>query len=170
MSTPFAVGQKLTAAALDSAVMSSAKHQKAVSSTSVTTTSTTYTTTVSGGSNLSVVVTTGSEGLLRVGNFGQIGNSTAGQYAFQGFEIRTGATVGSGTIIGATMAGGVVDTQSVGVRAYATASDFVQAGFVFQFDASDGVAPNTTYNIQTFYRVQANTGTFQYRILWAEGA
>jgi hypothetical protein len=117
--------------------------------TSGSTTSTTYTATLTGGTTCSFSFVAPPSGQVMVHNTTNLSNSlTSG--VLMSFEIRTGAVVGSGTVVQA--ADDQNSNQSSGVAGVgnrATVSTPVT-----------GLTPGATYNIRQMFRVSAGTGTY----------
>lgn len=82
------------------------------------------------------------------------GTSTAGAYVFLDFEIKTGATIGSGST-----ARGPNDLTS-SVFQSSTAS---QQGTLAPSDLVTGLTPGAAYNAALVYRASAGTGAFNRR-------
>jgi hypothetical protein len=82
------------------------------------------------------------------------GTATAAGYVFLDFEVKTGATVGSGTIV---RAGGDLTAS---VFQSSTAS---QQGTLITDDVVTGLTPGAAYNATLIYRSSAGTGSFNRR-------
>lgn len=82
------------------------------------------------------------------------GTTTAGAYSFMDFEVKTGATIGSGTIVRA------VNDVTSSVFQSSTAS---QQGTLAPSDLVTGLTPGAQYNAALVYRVTAGTGAFNRR-------
>lgn len=81
-------------------------------------------------------------------------NSTANAYTLVDFEVRTGSTVGSGSVIRAGDENTCSQFQSTAINA---AGQHETAGIM------TGLSPGSSYNACLVYRVSAGTGTFNRR-------
>jgi hypothetical protein len=77
-----------------------------------------------------------------------LSNATAGAFTLMSFEVRTGSTVGSGTVVQAA-----ADTVTIQGNATTEAS----SGTWYPVT---GLTPGSTYNVRPMYRVGSGTGTF----------
>jgi hypothetical protein len=82
------------------------------------------------------------------------GTTTAGAYSFLDFEIKTGSTIGSGSVVRA------VNDVTSSVFQSSTAS---QQGPLNITDLVTGLTPGAAYNAALVYRVSAGTGAFNRR-------
>lgn len=122
----------------------------AAQAASGTTTSTTFTATLTGGTTCSTTFVAPPSGRVMVHNTANLSNSTTSG-VLMGFEIRTGAVVGSGTVVVAAdddEANSGSGVASVGRRSTVTTPIL------------SGLTPGATYNIRQMFRVSAGTGTF----------
>lgn len=115
--------------------------------TSGTTTSTSYTATLTGGTTCGVAFIAPPSGLVLVHFSASLLNSGA-NFSIMSFEVRTGGSVGSGTVFLAAD-----DSRIVG---------YVGTG---QLDLGrtlpvSGLTAGSTYNARQMFRVTAGTGTF----------
>jgi hypothetical protein len=79
-----------------------------------------------------------------------VSNSSATAFTLISFEIRTGSTVGSGTVI-------VAASDNVTIQHSGTTAEESKSTF-YPLDAGQ-LQPNTQYNIRLMYRVSGTTGT-----------
>ncbi len=117
--------------------------------TSGTTTSTTYTATLTGGVACGVVFVAPTSGRVTVLNSSRIINNGANA-TYCGFSLRTGGTIGSGTVV---MAEG--DNRAIG---HEQATNTLDRMTVSQLVT--GLTPGATYNVQQLFRAVAGTGSF----------
>jgi hypothetical protein len=118
-----------------------------------TTTSTTYTATLTGGTACGVTFVAPPSGMVTIFNTVERNNSAGGTYSICGVEVRTGGTIGSGTVVGTTLLGGTTDDKSV------FALDYIGRNMVHH--TITGLTPGNTYNARQLFRVSgASTGTF----------
>lgn len=119
--------------------------------TSGTTTSTTYTATLTGGTACGVAFTAPASGVVIIINNGWSNNgSSASQAASTSIQIRTGASVGSGTIVLAAS-----DDNSIAIWGVnATSGSWA--------NRVTGLTAGNSYNIQQLFRVTGGgvTGSF----------
>lgn len=117
--------------------------------TSGTTTSTSYTATLTGGTACSLTFVAPPSGQVMVDNSCNLSNSlTSG--VLMGFEVRTGAVIGSGSVAFAAS-----DNDSV------SASGVANAGHRSTVSTPvTGLTPGATYNVRQLFRVSAGTGTY----------
>lgn len=118
--------------------------QSASASGSVDTTSLTYVT-LSGDPGLSFVSPSSGRVLVTIGT--AMDGTVADTYATMGFQIRTGAVVGSGTIVYAANDTDVVAHQGL--------SDFSGSRTALV----SGLTAGDTYNVQALYKLLSGTGT-----------
>lgn len=129
--------------------------------------STTYTNSPGGGGNLfGVTFVAPPSGTVMVTVEGWVGNNstTIGRRAYLGFEVRSGSSIGSGTLTG-----GAVSDDRAGVSNIPNAG---AAGFKYAYicvnDLFFGLTPGSTYNVTTLVRIDnaADTGAaFKRKIL-----
>jgi len=140
--------------ALEATAVIAAVEAKDGALTNGTTTSTAFTNTLTTSLIRGVTFTAPPSGKVTVtvstGGF----NSTAAQYTLVDFEVRAGATIGSGTVIRASDENSCSQFQS---------STATQAGQHSVSGVVTGLTPGTTYHASITYRVTANTGTFNRR-------
>lgn len=120
--------------------------------TSGTSGSTTYTTTISGGTACGCLFSVPSSGIVRIFNTAQMSNSTA-NYCFASPQVRTGGTIGSGTVI-LTASDDEALTMNGTVAFRMTATRIIP-----------GLTPGSTYNVQQLVKVGGGTGTFVRKML-----
>lgn len=120
--------------------------QTVTTAVSGTTTSTSFTSTLTGSTAQTVTVTVGANGLLLVGIWGQISNSSSGLSAM------SFAFTGANTLAGA-------NTRAVAVTG--TSAMWIGSSFLIT-----GLNPGSTVVTMNF-AVSANTGTFAAQNLWA---
>lgn len=112
-----------------------------------TTTATTHSATLTGGTACGVAFTAPASGKINITNTCEAFNSGSG-FANCSYEIRTGASIGSGTIVTAVSFDHA--TQNTGtspVRASVT-------------QPWTGLTPSLSYNVRQMFRVNSGTGTF----------
>jgi hypothetical protein len=160
----FTAGQKLRASQLNGIAMDTAFIDKDTTTVAGTTTSTAYTTALTGAGarNMQISLSSNGVGVLVIRNSANVRNATAADNALCSIEVRTGATVGSGTVILAA-----ADTQALSTTTGGAAQ--LSATRVTTLTPADGITPNTVYNVQTWFRVNGGTGTFTNMELVAEG-
>lgn len=141
----FVAGHRLTADLLNDTFPESAFDEQ---TTAGTTTSSSYSATLTGGTACGVVFTAPKSGKILVVNTGQLDSSTT-QTALMGFTIRTGSTIGSGTVFKA-----VSDDDSqrnVGTDEHQGTHSMIVSG----------LTPGNTYNCQQQFRSNGGaTATF----------
>ena len=118
-----------------------------------TTNSTSFTGTLSGGATPGVVFVAPLSGAVEVGWSASFWNNTSGQTSQCSWELRTGGTIGSGTIVPG------YDAQvyhQVATKHASSSNDF-QAGDTFLVE---GLTPGSTYNVRQMYAVSGGTATF----------
>jgi hypothetical protein len=91
-------------------------------------------------------------GIVEVEVMGQLGSSTDGQAAGCSFEVKTGATIGSGTVI---------DAASINKAALCANNQVVRSS---QTHLVSGLTPGSTYNIRTI--LFSGVGTNTARCAW----
>lgn len=101
-----------------------------------------------------VAFTAGTSGRVLVWSQAAGRSNTAGSFTFLDFEIRTGSTVGSGTVVRASNANTMSTFQSDSAN---------QQGPLLSHGLVTGLTPGTTYNACLTYWVNANTGTYNRR-------
>lgn len=145
----FAAGQKLTATALNNAFGGASAASVSVQhSDAGTVTSTTYTADRTGTANeagLAFVAPT--TGKVHVHMNAGIFNSSAVPFNLASFEVRTGSTIGSGTVVFAA-------SDAYALQHYGTGEDHHGATFEVA-----GLTAGSAYNIQLMYKTQSNTMT-----------
>lgn len=122
--------------------------QVSTQNTAGTTTATSYTATLSGGTTCSAVFVAPPSGAMLILHAGHSANSGAGSCCTS-YEVRTGGTVGSGTVFKAA-----ADTDAIlnpGADGLRTA----------MFDVVTGLTAGSTYNTRLMFRATSGTGTFQ---------
>jgi hypothetical protein len=112
-----------------------------------TTTSTTFTATLTGGTACSLVFTAPASGKILAHNTARLLNSTADGYALCSIQIRTGAVVGSGTLV-VTAA----DTESIRTQDKDVCSSRPRW--------LTGLTAGSSYNAQQLFRCVTGTATF----------
>jgi hypothetical protein len=147
----FAAGDRLLAADLNYPATVSSPD---VATTDGTTTSTTFVNTLTTTGIRGVAFVAGASGAARVDYQTTGRTSTAGAFTLVEFEIKTGATPGSGSLIRAAddSKASAPQSDSAGQQMQHTGHDLVT-----------GLTPGTTYNATIVYRVTAGTGTFNRR-------
>lgn len=131
-------GQRLTAALLGLARYS---EETALG----TTTSASYTATLTGGTACSFTFVAPTSGVVEVVNTAQVDNSSTAQTSLMSFEIRTGSSVGSGTVMFAA-------SDDDALRNLGT--NEVQMTFA---RIVDGLTGGATYNIRQMFRGSGGT-------------
>jgi len=117
-----------------------------------TTTSTTYTPTLTGATAAGVAFVAPTSGKVLITNNARMVNSAANE-TYCGFTLRTGASVGSGTVVTAA-----ADERSI--IHVGTAIERQAVGYLVT-----GLTPGASYNVQQEFRVSAGTGTYAYRLI-----
>jgi hypothetical protein len=125
-----------------------------------TTTSVTFTNTLTTTGIRGVAFVAPTSGKVRVSVTCGGKNSTINKYTLIDFEVRTGGTVGSGSVVRACDENTCSQVQSIA------------AGQVGQHSIAgrlvSGLTPGVTYNACIAYRVDANTGTINRRVITVE--
>lgn len=118
--------------------------------TNGTTTSTSYTATLSGGTACGLAFTAPLSGAVLIHNTSETFNSGSG-LSYCTIQVKTGASIGSGTdVVAASDNESVASQSSSGVgQVRATATRLVT-----------GLTPGSSYNVQQLFRVTSSTGTF----------
>jgi hypothetical protein len=117
--------------------------------TSGTTTSTTYTATLTGGTACGVVFIPPASGSVMVINNCELSNSGA-NVTRCGFVVRTGGSIGTGTVIAAASDARAIRTDGTTTGVIRTACTHIVTGLI----------PGSTYNAQQVFAVSAGTGTY----------
>lgn len=115
--------------------------------TAGTTTSTVYTPTLTGGTTCSFTFVAPGSGRVLVSHNCNL-EATSGNLALCGFELRTGSTIGSGTLVVGT-------TNNDEVLTAGSQANFGRSRLV------TGLTPGATYNIRMMFAVTSGTGTFK---------
>jgi hypothetical protein len=123
--------------------------QQNTQNTSGTTTSTTYTATLTGGTAAGVSFTAPTSGRVLVCNNCEMSNS-AGNVTRCSYVLRTGASIGSGTVV-------VAANDNNAIRTDGTSAGTIRIGIT---DILTGLTPGSVYNAQQAFSVSAGTGTF----------
>lgn len=127
--------------------------QVSVQTTSGTTTSTSYTATLTGGTACSCVFLAPSSGRVEIANVAQMSNSGS-TFVYCAFEVRTGSSVGSGTVVFAAS-----DDEAL----------IVAGSNAFRFGLQrvlSGLTPGASYNVRQVFKVQSpGTGTYSRKVL-----
>lgn len=139
----FSAGQWFTATALNNA---RGELKSDTQNTLGSTTSTSFTPTLTGGTTCGLSFTTPTSGKVLIFNTCQV-NAAAGAYAACSFEVRTGATIGSGTIV-------VGSTFDTAIEAKASTENRMTATQTLV------LTPLTVYNIQQHFVTQSGTSNF----------
>ena len=100
-----------------------------------------------------ITFTAPASGVVEISWGGELINSAAASGTVLGYELRTGGTIGSGTVV-------VGPSDDRTVRMAGTAR-FQMANY----DTVTGLTPGSTYNIRLMYRATGGTGTFERRRL-----
>lgn len=129
---------------IDDAISGVPITQAATAAGSVSTTSTSYVT-LSGDPGLSFVSPTSGRVMITIG--AAMDGTVSDTYSTMGFQVRTGAVVGSGTIVYAANDTDVVAHQGL--------SDFSSS----RTSLVTGLTSGTTYNVQALYKLLTGTGT-----------
>jgi hypothetical protein len=149
----FTAGKKLTAQLLNQAFPAAVSNRQ---DTDGNTTSTTYTATLSAGSAAGVAFTAPSSGSVLV-LFGtasyQSGTANDNKSAPQ---VRTGTTVGSGTIVYAASDSDMLLQRLTGSGEAARGTSFAIV---------TGLTAGSTYNAQLLHKVSAGTGNFLFKFI-----
>lgn len=120
--------------------------------TDVTTTSTSS---VNGSPVCGVAFVAPSSGKVEVSIYGDVANS--GGICLLGWRVRTGTTVGSGTVVDGSDTG---DTHADVGRIVASS---IRLGAGSHAIVVSGLTPGANYNIATYHSVTASTGTIRTR-------
>jgi len=129
---------------------------KDTSVTDGSTTSTSFTNSLTTTTTRGVVFTAPASGTVLVSG-GSSGRNSVGQFTFLDFEVRSGSTIGSGTILRATD-----DNGSVGFQSDSTNQ---QGQLTFANRVVSGLTPGATYHAVLAYRVNS-TGAGTYNRRW----
>lgn len=125
----------------------------AAEDTSGTTTSTTYTSTLTGGVACGVTFIAPTSGRVIVHNAALLDHSSASGETYLGWILRTGSTVGSGTVV-------VSAADSRAILHVGTAAERHGADHL-----AGGLTPGATYNIIQAFRTSASTATYANKVL-----
>lgn len=118
-----------------------------------TSTATSYSTVLTGGTACGVTFVAPTSGKVNIHNTGQAVNSTAANSARIGHTLRTGGSIGSGTVVQAAD-----DARALTV----VGTDPMAATRITPIT---GLTPGATYNVQQAFRVSAGTGTYSNKSL-----
>src|SRR5690349_24065407 len=142
--TTWYAGRRILASQLQGITPDTAHASSNYQDTDGTTTSLSYTGTLTGGTRCGLTFKTLDSGMVIISNVSVIKNSTAGR-SLCAWELRTGATIGSGTLItpasDATSLMAIGTNESTGARA----------------ELLTGLTPNTSYNLVQVFRSSSGT-------------
>jgi len=114
--------------------------------TSGTTASGTFTATLTGGTACGVTFVAPASGKVDIVNSAQVGNSNAANLAICSHEVRTGGTIGSGTVV-----------QAAAIENGVYSGSTIRGSVVTPVT---GLTAGDTYNVQQQFVVTGTTGTF----------
>lgn len=154
MATTWYAGRRILASQLQGITPDSGHAASNYQDADGTTTSLAYTGTLTGGTRCGLTFKTLDSGLVIISNVCVIKNSTSGR-SLCAWELRTGAVVGSGTLI--TPANDATSLMAIGTNE-STAS---------RAELLIGLTPNTSYNLVQVFRASSGTATFNHKSLTA---
>lgn len=156
----FTAGRRLRASELAALIPPATVTGTDTSVADGTTTSTTFVSSLTTTGTRGVVFTAGASGKAEVAWACNGRNNTAGQSTVTSFEVRTGATIGSGTVVQASDENTACAMQSDSAnQALAHAGSGVVTG----------LTPGATYNAYITYRATAGTATINRRKISVKG-
>jgi hypothetical protein len=126
--------------------------------TNGTTASVTFVNTLTTGLIRGVAIVAPPSGKIQVMGTSGGSNSLAGGFTLTSFEVRQGASIGTGTVVQASDENTASQFQS---------GTNTQPGQHSVIGIATGLTPGQPYNVCLTYRVTANTGTWNRRRIWA---
>lgn len=142
----FTAGEILTASKLNSEIGLSTNAGD-IQNTVGTTTSTTFTATLTGGTAVGVAFVAPASGAV-IFHYNSLMTNSGANFSYSSPQVRTGGTVGSGTIVLAVIDDYALTHQGTNQDRYGGTKRLT------------GLSPGVTYNVQMLHRASAGTGTF----------
>lgn len=156
MTTAAQAGQRLSATVLNAIANAGTSSVQDEVASAGSTTSTSFTATLTSSTAPGVVFVAPPSGRVIVGWHSNLVNTTSGQEARVGWELRVGGTIGSGSVVVAA-----TDVRSLRIKGASTTND-VAFGSTYLVTA---LTPGSTYNVRQMYRVSSGTGLFEAKII-----
>lgn len=153
MTTAITTGQELDPAALNGASNAGTTTVQNAVSGGGTTTSTTYTATLTGSTGAAIAFVAPPTGRVLIAWSSGLYNAGAAQDAWCSWELRSGSSIGGGSVVGSW---GATDDRALRLKTASVSND-VQFGDVWLVDS---LTPGDSYHVRQMFKVSGSTGTF----------